>query len=56
MYWHADANIIRSHDLQYQGRDCWVAIITEITALEQDLRQRNAQLQQFNAASPRGGI
>lgn len=46
--------VAHSHDLQYGGRDCRVAVITDITALkqaEQALRQRNAELEQFNAAS-----
>ncbi len=46
--------VAHSHDLQYQGRDCRVAVITDISAIkqaEQALRQRNAELEQFNAAA-----
>ncbi|MFZ5484309.1 MAG: PAS domain S-box protein [Pseudomonadota bacterium] len=46
--------VAHAHDLMHEGRACQVVVLTDITALkraEQDLRQRNSELEQFNEAS-----
>lgn len=46
--------VAHAHDLVHEGRPCRVVVLTDISALkraEQDLRQRNSELEQFNEAS-----
>ena len=46
--------VAHAHDLVHEGRACRVVVLTDISALkraEQDLRQRNSELEQFNEAS-----